>query len=310
MTRPDDQTVTASELGEIRKQADRILREASAYGQFPTPVGNIIAAARLQVEREASLDVGYLARMYKRVTGNIKRAVDKVFGLFHSGDKMIYLDLSVTESKQRFVSLHETGHGFLPWQKDLYALMEDGDASLDPYAEEEFERQANVFASEVLFQLDTFEEESRSSSFAIKTAMDLAKKYGASNYAAIRRFVSKSQYCCAVFVLEPPLWEAGRGYTYRLRRCVPSPLFEKKYGRLKWPDFFYTDNSSLGSKLPTHFKRKVTKRCRVPSPVPGDQGCFYLEAFDTTHHTFALVFPESELQTIKTGARVARAASS
>lgn len=118
MTRPDDQTVSAAEMADIRKEADRILRAASAYGRFPTPVDDIIAAAKLKVEKEASLDVGYLSRMYKRVSGTIKHAVDKVFGLFHSGDKLIYLDLSVVETKQRFVSLHETGHGFLPWQKE------------------------------------------------------------------------------------------------------------------------------------------------------------------------------------------------
>jgi hypothetical protein len=305
VTRPDDQTVSASELTEIRKQADRILREASAYGRFPTPVEDIVAAARLRVEREASLDVGYLARMYKQVSGTIKHAVDKVWGLFHSGDRRIYLDLSVAESKQRFVSLHETGHGFLPWQKDLYALMEDGEAALDPDAEEGFERQANVFASEVLFQLDGFESEARSCPFTIKTPMGLGKRYGASNYSAIRRFVSKSQYACAVFVLEPPVWEIGRGHTYRLRRCIPSPSFAKRYGPLKWPDIFSTNDSALASKLPSHFRRKMTTRCRIPSPVPGDQERFYLEAFDTTYQTFALVFPESELKAIKAAVLVA-----
>lgn len=305
MTRPDDQSVTASELASIRKQADLILREAGAYGRFPTRIDDIVAAAKLTIERDLSLDVGYLSKMYKTVTGTIKRAVEKVWGLFHSGDRVIYLDLSVTKSKQNFVSLHETGHGFLPWQKDLYGLLEDGDAELDPEVEEGFERQANVFASEVLFQLDSFEEEARSSAFSITTPMTLAKRYGASNYAAIRRFVSKSPYSCAVFVLERPVWEVGRGHTYRLRRCVPSPAFAKRYGPVKWPDVFCTEASVLAAKLPTHFKRKLTKRCRIPSPVPNDSERFYLEAFDTTHQTFALVFPESELKAIKAAVLVA-----
>ncbi len=305
MTRPDDQTVSASEMADIRKEADRILRAASAYGVFPTPVDDIIGAAKLKVEKEASLDVGYLSRMYKRVSGTIKHAVDRVWGLFHSGDKLIYLDLSVAKAKQRFVSLHETGHGFLPWQKDLYALLEDGDGALDPDAEEDFERQANVFASEVLFQLDGFATEARSCAFTIKTPMDLAKKYGASNYAAIRRYVSKSQYACAVLVLEPPVWEVGKGHTYRLRRCVPSASFSERYGAIQWPGFFYTNDAALASKLPTHFNRKMTKRCRIPSPVPGDAESFYLEAFDTTHHTFALVFPESEIKAIRAATAVA-----
>jgi Zn-dependent peptidase ImmA (M78 family) len=188
---PDDHSLSPQDLAEIRKQADRVLRSASAYDRFPTPVADIIAAANLRIETKVSLDAGFMGKMYKKVSGTIKRAVEKVVGLFDSRDQMIYLDLTVKDSKQRFVSLHETGHGFLPWQKDTYALMEDGASELDPYTQEEFERQANPFASEVLFQAGKFEEEARSLSFTIRTPIELAKRYGASNYAAIRRFVSR-----------------------------------------------------------------------------------------------------------------------
>ena len=231
-----------------------------------------------------------------------------MWGLFHSQDRMIYLDRSVIEVKQRFVSLHETGHGFLPWQKDLYALLEDGESELDQDVEEVFEREANVFASEVLFQLDRFQEEARSCTFTIVTPMKLAKRYGASNYAAIRRFVSTSQYCCAVLVLEPPVYEVGRGNTYRLRRCVSSEAFGKKYSGVAWPTVFHTTSNELAAKLPTHFNRKMTKRCRIPSPVKGESERFYLEAFNTTHQTFALVFPESELKAIRAASLVSTAA--
>ena len=303
MSRPDDHTVTAAELAAIRDRADTLLREACAYGRFPTPVDDIVAAAKLQMERDASLDVNYLTKMYRTVSGKIKRAIEKVRGLLHFGDRMIYLDRSVKEAKQRFVSLHETGHACLPWQRDLYALMEDGDAELDAETDQGFEREANVFASEVLFQLEGFQEDARSCAFSINAPIGLAKRYGASTYAAIRRYVSKSQYVCAVLVLEPPVREIGRGYTYRLRRAVCSPRFETHYGRVQWADVFYTSSDGLASKLPSHFHRKFTKRCRIPSPVPGDDERFYLEAFDNTYQTFALVFPEHELQTIKAAVR-------
>jgi hypothetical protein len=93
--------------------------------------------------------------------------------------------------------------------------------------------------------------------------------------------------------------EVGRGHTYRLRRCIRSPRFIERYGAIEWPTFFYTNDSAFAAKLPSHFKRKMTKRCRVPSPVLGDEELFYLEAFDTTYQTFALLFPVSELKAIK-----------
>ncbi len=33
----------------VRTQADRLLREAAAYGRFPTPVKDIVAAAKLKI---------------------------------------------------------------------------------------------------------------------------------------------------------------------------------------------------------------------------------------------------------------------
>ena len=45
----------------------------------------------------------------------------------------------------------------MPWQKDLYAVIEDSKNSLDPALADLFDREANVFASEVLFQLDGFQ---------------------------------------------------------------------------------------------------------------------------------------------------------
>jgi len=38
---------------EIAKAADRLLRSASAYGRFPTPVNDLVEAADLGVEPDA-----------------------------------------------------------------------------------------------------------------------------------------------------------------------------------------------------------------------------------------------------------------
>ena len=49
MTRPDDSLLDASQLATVRRHADLLLREASALGRFPTPVDDIMAAAKLTV---------------------------------------------------------------------------------------------------------------------------------------------------------------------------------------------------------------------------------------------------------------------
>ncbi|MGO9237626.1 MAG: hypothetical protein ACLP4V_27415 [Methylocella sp.] len=45
MTKPDDGTLTSEQLANVQKHAGRLLKEASAYGQFPTPIVDLVAAA-------------------------------------------------------------------------------------------------------------------------------------------------------------------------------------------------------------------------------------------------------------------------
>jgi hypothetical protein len=300
MGRPDDSTIPADSYRSICRHADRLLREAGAYGQYPTPVVNIVTAARLSVEREASLDTGFLRRLYGSAKRTIKRALEKVIGLFDSRDRMIYLDLTLQRVKQRFVSLHETGHGYLPWQRDTYSFMEDGETNLDPEIQQQFEREASTFASEVLFQGTRFQEEASSLPFELKTPMQLARRFGASNYAAFRRFVAHNHRVCALLVFEQPVYEVGRGYAFHLRRAVVSPSFQAKFGEVKWASVLYTEDDGLAATLPVRaFHRVFTKRCRIASPISGCSELFYLEAFDSTYQVFALLIPETELRAIK-----------
>ena len=300
MGRPDDSNVTAQSYRSICGHADRLLREAAAYGQYPTPVADIISAAKLAVERDASLDSGFLRRLYGSAKRAIKRALDKVVGLFDSRDGMIYLDLTLKRVKQRFVSLHETGHGYLPWQRDTYAFMEDGETNLDPEIQQQFESEASSFASEVLFQGVRFQEEARSLPFELKTPMQLGKKFGASNYAAFRRFVAHSHRICALLVFEQPVYELGRGYAFHLRRAVASPSFIAKFGQVQWANVLYAQGNALAGRLPMRSLNRIfTKRCRIASPIAGCSESFYLEAFDSTYQVFALLIPETELRLIK-----------
>jgi Zn-dependent peptidase ImmA (M78 family) len=301
MGRPDDSAAKADSYRLIRSHADRLLRDAGAYGQYPTPVADIIAAAKLSVERDTSLDTGFLRKLYGAAKKTIKRALEKVLGLFDSRDGMIYLDLTLQRVKQRFVSLHETGHGYLPWQRDTYSFMEDGESNLDPEIQQQFECEASTFASEVLFQGKRFQEEASSLPFELKTPMQLGRKFGASNYAAFRRFVAQSHRVCALLVFEQPIYELGRGYAFRLRRAVVSPSFQAKFGEVHGASVLYTQEDPLAARLPVRaFHRIFTRRCRIASPISGCSESFYLEAFDSTYQFFALLIPETEFRSIKT----------
>src|SRR3546814_10163766 len=76
--------------------------------------------------------------------------------------------------------------------------------TLDTFIKAQFEREANVFASEVLFQMDIFAEEAGDLTFGMAAPLQLAKRYGASVYATARRYVMASDRVCAVLIFNPP----------------------------------------------------------------------------------------------------------
>ena len=64
----DDCTLSPADLENVRRHADKLLREADAIGRLPTPVADLVAAGELEVARDVSLDQGFLGRLYRKVT--------------------------------------------------------------------------------------------------------------------------------------------------------------------------------------------------------------------------------------------------
>jgi len=163
MTRPDDGTLTRDQLANVQRHADRLLRDASAYGRFPTPIDDLMAAAKLTIVEDEFLNEGLLRRFLQKVktagVTALKSALSKVLGLFEPHDRLVMIDKDVPPPKKPLVKLHEAGHGFMPHQSKLYALIHDCEKTLDPDTTDLFEREANVFASEALFQGNGFAEE-------------------------------------------------------------------------------------------------------------------------------------------------------
>lgn len=285
--RKDDHTVSGRQLAKIQRRAELLLSRADAIGRFPTPVDDLVAAANLEVARDVSLDGSFLGRIYKRfVPEEIKRAIEKVLGVLDSRAKTIYLDQTVHSKKKPFLSLHEVGHDYLPWQRDTFAILEDSEASLDPDVQEQFEREANCFASEVLFQLDRFATEAADCGFGIKTPIDLSKRYGSSVYAAIRRYVMTHRHPCAVAVFNRK--GTTPGSILGLRRWIQSDLFTQRFGHLsikdsQGPDDFFVRHLPRNKfRSPTRFTIKN---------VNGESEECLLEAFDSTFQVFYLIYP-------------------
>ena len=291
MRRPDDCSLTPPQLARVRAEAERALREAGALGVFPTPVDRIMAIAKVEEVKEDVLNPGFIARLRSTVEqagGALKRAVNKVMGLFHASAGLVFLDQTLIAVKKRFVRLHEAGHGFLPWQRPMYALVEDCDKALDEQAAALFDREANVFAAEVLFQLDHFRDVAEGEKFSIWTPVKLAKTFDASIYACVRQYVSKNHRACAVVVLNMPELIEGDGFRATLRRAVQSDSFTARFGAYAWRSV-YTPNDDIGAFVPMNGYKSSGKRALVLVDQNGDRHECIAESFTQTHQVFVLI---------------------
>lgn len=291
MPRPDDSTLTPGQLARVRKEAERALRQAGAFGVLPTPIDEIMRVAQIREIEEDVLNPSFVAKIVakaEKAGQAIRRALSKVMGLFHASEGLIFIDRTLMKVKQRFVRLHESAHGFLPWQRPMYSLVQDGENALDPDTADLFDREANTFASEVLFQLDAFRDEAEAMPFDILTPVRLAKKFNASNYAAIRQYVSKNDRTCAVVVLNMPELDPIAGFRATLRRVVGSESFLQMFSGQVWPEV-YTPDDDIGRLVPLNGRRASRKRQLGLPDANGTLHDCIAESFSTGHQVFVLI---------------------
>ena len=290
MSKPDDCSLTPHQLAKVRAQAKRVLQEADALGVFPTPVADILAAAKIEEAKDEVLTPGFLDQLRRgaaKIGAAVKSAAAKVRGIFLSSERLIFIDQSLLLVKKQFLRLHETAHGFLPWQTPMYGLVEDSDEELDPDTAELFDREANVFASEVLFQVDAFSERVEEKDFSIWTPVKESKNFGASIYASVRQYVSKNSRDCVVVVLNKPVVTQS-GFEVGLRRSVQSSSFTERFGRIVWPET-YDPSDQIGKIIPLKGGKSSGPREFLMKDANGDRVDCRAEAFYSGHNVFVLI---------------------
>ena len=288
MTKPDDNRFIRQPYRHVRKEAFRLLQEADALGTFPTPINDIMDAGKVTVAPENVLNEEFLCTIRHKAGPDLKTAVLKVIGLFDATERLIFIDNSVHLAKQNFLKLHETGHAVLPWQKNVYAVIEDSNQELTPNTVELFDREANVFAAEALFQNDGFIKEAVKQPFDIKVLINLSKKYGASIYASVCEYVGKNPSDCIVLVLNKPQGQfVGCGFRVRLLHTVASPSFQRKFSN-QWPAYF-TSGDEIGSMVPLVVQRMSRSRQISLVDRNGTRHECLAEGFTNTYQIFILI---------------------
>jgi hypothetical protein len=273
---------------EIDKIAFDALKKSGALGLLPTPVDKILHYAELRVN--SHIDLSNVPSHFLAKFGlALQRAVVKVRGALVRNDRVILLDNEQSAQRKNFVKLHETGHDLLYWQNKLINCLDD-DENLDPNTKELFEAEANYFASAVLFQQELFYDQLMAMPLDISSARALAKKFGASIHAALRRYVEHNPKRCMLLILNK---ENATGFgwpKFTLRNSLQSPSFTHEFGTLEW-------DNELSSEWPfvqDYLNNRKNLQDEVSIQTDTDAiDCNY-HFFNNSYNGFVFIFPKGE----------------
>jgi hypothetical protein len=296
MVKPDDSSLALHELKAVEARARQLLDRAAAWERLPTPVDDIVAAAKLRVAPRGMFDAASFLEFVKKksvaAAHSLKVALSKVLGIYDANEHIIHIDDGVGKSKQSFLKLHETGHHELPTHQKIFRLFQDCEQTLAPHIADQFEREANNFARFALFQGNAFKARAADMAMGVRTPIDLAKMFGASVYASAREFARTHHKACVVYVLEPIVFIPEGGAKAQVRRIEPSPSFRAQFG---CPiDSMVDVDHALGGLLPIGHKLTKPTQLVFRDKNGGDHECLG-EAFDTKHNVILLIYPIKEL---------------
>lgn len=277
---------------DIDRISEDILRQSGSWGVYPTPVDQIVDYSDFYVNRAVNLSVvdqSFLSKLKSGFAERLVGAMGFVRGILDRKERVIYLDTSVRDSRQNFVKLHEVGHGVLPWQQEILSHLDD-DEKLDGLTDEEFEAEANYFASSTLFQGERFTHEAAKLNLELNTALHLAKTFGGSNHAALRRYVETSQKRCALLVLNNKTSKGGV-VACSLRNFIRSSKFEASFGQIIFPETFgYTWSFARDYCFGKRYRNDGEIELITSSGKVG----FTYHFFNNTFNGFVLLFPKGE----------------
>ena len=296
MTKSDDSSLDPDDLRTVEERARQLLDRADAWDRYPVPTNDILAAAKVQVAPTSAFDpnaiLAYIVDKAVSKGAHIKSAISKVLGLYDAGEALIHIDVSVVESRQTFLKLHETGHHEMPTHRKIFRFFQDCEKTLAPEIADQFEREANNFARFALFKGNTFAEHAADYAFEIKTPIKLAKKFGASLYASVREFARTHHRACAVYVLEPLEYVDGDGMKAAIRRIEASSAFIAQFGQptdtTVKTDHFLWPVLPIGRKMTRPVSLAITDKNGKPHECVA-------EAFDTTYNILVLLYTEKAL---------------
>lgn len=273
----------------IRSFAAAALCAADARHRTPTPLDDVMTAASListdDLEAFQEAPSSWFEAGRRKLSAKLR-------GFLAAKEGIIWVDPDMRHGQRRFTVAHEIGHSVIPWQRAAYTC--DTTAELAPDVDEEFEKEANAFASDLLFNVDDFMHDALGGPLSLTTPACLSEKYEASLIATSRRFVEEHAAECALLVLGRfPTTSMGRPGV-RLLYGVQSRTFEDRFGPVlrglrlpvAWPRDWHQLASDSFAAVSGTSSPLVEGRLLAPT---GD--AFRYELFAARPYPFVLLVP-------------------
>jgi Zn-dependent peptidase ImmA (M78 family) len=219
----------------------RLLREAEADGVLPTPIERLIDVARIENIDELP-EQKFFESLPAKARAIFQQTVQKLRGVADLRERAIYVRRDKNPFRERFARGHELGHQVMPWHNVDPAYLDDAE-TLSANVKALFEREANFFSSQVIFQGDNFRSLARDHASSFEAIFQLADDHAASRQATAWRFVEEQDEAVALaqYYRSEAADQSG-GRILRRWNVVASPNFRKRFIGLDLPAAISSDH--------------------------------------------------------------------
>ena len=229
---------------DIAQLAELSLKEANAIDKLPTPIDDLIKVSKVEeVFNFDQIKAGFFASLKKDVQETSKFIIQKIRGIADLRERAIYIPKTDNPLRNIFPKAHELGHQIIPWH-NIDPTYTDNDGTLSPRIEIEFEKEANFFASEVIFQGKRFGNNARDYAASFEAIFKLSDLYGASKFSTIWRYVEEQDELILIAIYYPnenTFDDSGKN-VLDLWKIIPSKKCLNKFGQIDMPQRIRTGN--------------------------------------------------------------------
>jgi Zn-dependent peptidase ImmA (M78 family) len=225
--------VSASEITQL---TSALLRRAGVYGVLPTPLDHLYKISNVDCFTFGAEEQRRWERMRDTARNVVRRMFQKLRGFGDLREKAVFVASDAPIARDRFVKGHELGHQVIPWHRIRQEYIDDN-YTLSPAVRALFEREANFFAAEVLFQADLFSNRARDYTPSLDAVFTLAEEHQSSRQATLWRFAEIHDYAVVGAIYYPTISATGTRDLSRwtLWREIASPNFKRRFPTISLP---------------------------------------------------------------------------